>query len=231
MAFLSKTDYFSLAGSTLVCVSNSDGKTASVAEAKDQDGTIIASTVYGQTAAPSNSYVVKGTVTSTTTPIVLGGVTAVDGTSYVLGSFSINTSAGSPATVEASGEQVETSATTNCSYTVPTYSLAATHHAQILFGAFTLAGTGCYLQSANYTASVAITKATKEGECLAHDVSEGKIEAQITVNQTGTTAPTVTAGSGWTVTAPLACTNPDADYPSWTCTLTCYLEKDTPATA
>lgn len=230
MAFLTKTDYFSLAGTTLVCISNSDGATASVAEATDAEGTIVAHTVYGATSAPSNSYVVKGTVSSTTTPVTLGKVTTAGGKSFVLGSFSINTSAGSPATVEASGEEVEASATTNCSYTLPTYSLPVTHHAHILFDAFSIAGTGCHLQSANYSATVTITKATKEGACLAHDVSEGKIEAQITVNQTGSTEPTLTAGTGWTVTAPLACDNPDADYPTWSATLTHYLAKDTPTT-
>lgn len=227
MAFLTKTDFYSLAGNSLVCVSDSDGATASVAEATDSEGTIVASTVFGETSAPSNSYVVKGTVSSTTTPVVLGKVTTVGGKSFVLGSFSINTSAGSPATVEASGEQVEANATTNCSYTLPAFSLPVTHHAHILFGAFTVGGTGCHLQSANYTGSVTITKATKEGDCLAHDVSEGKIEAQISINQTGSTEPTLTAGTGWTVTAPLACDNPDADYPSWSATLTYYLAKDT----
>ena len=226
MAFQSKTDFYSLSGTSLVCVSGSDGATASVAEATDSEGTIVASTVYGETSAPSNSYVVKGTVSSTTTPVNLGKVTTVGGKSYVLGTFSIDTSAGSPATVEASGEQVEANATTNCSYTLPAFSLPVTHHAHILFDAFSLAGTGCHLQSANYSATAAITKATKEGACLAHDVSEGKIEAQITVNQTGSTEPTLTAGTGWTVTAPLACDNPDADYPSWTATLTYYLTKD-----
>lgn len=61
--------------------------------------------------------------------------------------------------------------------------------------------------------------------CLAHDVSEGKIECAATITQTGSTTPTVTAGTGWKITSPLACDNPDADYPSYSITLTKYLSR------
>lgn len=227
MAFQSKTDYFGLAGNGLICISDSDGRTASVAEAKDEAGTIVANTVYGEISNPSNSYVVKSTVASTATPIVLGSVHSVDGKSYVLNSVSINTTAGGAPTVEASGEQVETSATATCTYSVPAYSLPVTHHAQTLLSAFALgSGDGCYLQAANYSCTATVTKATKDGDCLAHDVSEGKIEAQLTINQTRSTEPSLSAGNGWVITSPLACDNPDSDYPSWSCTLTKYLAKD-----
>ena len=109
--------------------------------------------------------------------VVLGGVNG----DYVLGSFQINTSVANPPTIEASGEKCEANATKGCSYTVPTQSISKLHHAQILFGAFTLTGDGCYLSQANYTASATITKATKDGDCVAHDVSAGKIEASVTI--------------------------------------------------
>ena len=89
-----------------------------------------------------------------------------------------------------------------------------------------MGGTGCYLQSANYTAGGTISRATKDGETVAFDVVDGKLEVQLTIQQTGSTKPTVTAGSDWTITAPLTCSNPDADYPSWTCTLSRYLTHD-----
>ena len=101
------------------------------------------------------------------------------------------------------------------------------HHAQILWSAFTLGGEGCYLQSANYTAGGTISRATKNGETVAYDVTDGKLEAQITIQQTGSAAPTVTKGTGWEITAPLSCSSPDADYPTWSCTLSRYLEHDT----
>lgn len=92
-----------------------------------------------------------------------------------------------------------------------------------------MGGTGCYLQQANYTAGGTISRATKNGETISFDVVDGKLEVQVTILQTGATAPTITAGTNWTVTAPLTSSNPDADYPTWTCTLSRYLEHDAPA--
>lgn len=100
------------------------------------------------------------------------------------------------------------------------------HHAQILWSAFTLGGTGCYLQQANYTAGGTISRATKNGETVSYDVVDGQLTVNLTILQTDSTAPTVTAGSDWEITAPLNCSNPDADYPSWTCTLSRYLTHD-----
>lgn len=64
-----------------------------------------------------------------------------------------------------------------------------------------------------------MTKATKDGTALAHDVSQGKIECQISITQTGATEPTVTPGEAWYVSAPLTLDNPDSDYQTWSCTL------------
>lgn len=221
MAFVAKSDYFGLATTGLSCVSNADGKTASVAEGRDSEGTIVAWTVYGETSAPTNSYVVGGS-SNVSLSVTLGSVS----NDMCLNNFQIDTSVGNPPTVTASGEQVETGATANCTYTIPSATVSPLHHAQILFSMFSVSGDGCHLQSANYTASATLTKATKDGVCVAHDVSEAKIEAQVTVLQTSSTAPTVAAGTGCVMTAPLACTNPDADYPTWTCTITKYLTQD-----
>ena len=95
-----------------------------------------------------------------------------------------------------------------------------------MWSAFTLAGTGCYLQSASYTAGGTISRATKNGETVSYDVTDGQLTVNLTIIQTGSTAPTVTPGSDWVMTSPLNCSNPDADYPSWTCTLSRYLEHD-----
>lgn len=87
------------------------------------------------------------------------------------------------------------------------------------------------MQNANYTLQANIGKATVNGEPVASDVTEGMIEAQVTIMQTGDSTPTITmltgdVDYGWSITSPLACTNPDANYPTWTCTLTKYLQKD-----
>ena len=223
MAFLEKTDYFGLSGTALECTTSNDGASASVAEAKGADGSVVAHEVYGEALAPSCDYLLKADWTSAAGAVKLGSVKATGGKSVALASVAINTSAGSAPTVAASGEQVEDGATDGCLYEVPAFSLPKTHHAHILFGAFTLSGAGCHLTAANYTASAGITKATKEGAVLAHDVGEGKIEAVVTIVQTGAAAPSLAAGEGWSITSPLAMTNPDADYPTYSATLTHYL--------
>jgi hypothetical protein len=96
----------------------------------------------------------------------------------------------------------------------------------VLLSAFEYGGTGCFLTDASYTIQANIGKATVDGEPVASDVTEGMIEASLTFTQTGSAEPTLTAGSEWQVTSPLACTNPDANYPTWTATLTKYLQKD-----
>ncbi len=225
MAFIAKVDYFGLEGAALDCSASNDGKSASVAEAKGNDGSIVAHEVYGETIAPSCDYQMLGAWTSADDALALGTVKVTDGASVCLGEISINTAAGSPPTISASGEQVEQGATADCTYKLPGFTLAKTHHAQILFKCATLGGDGCHLSAANYTMSCSISKATVEGDCVTHDVVEGKIEAALTIVQTGTAIPTITAGEGWSVTAPLAGSNPDADYPTYSVTLTKYLSK------
>lgn len=65
MAFLPKTDYYSLAttGSGLVIISSEENKSASVAEAQNDKGDVVATYMYGITAAPSCSYVLNGVAT------------------------------------------------------------------------------------------------------------------------------------------------------------------------
>ena len=230
MSFIAKTDYFSLADTALACVASNDGASASVAEAKGENGEIVASTMYGETKSPSCDYVIKAAWTKAANAVKLGTVfgTVVK---IMLGSITINTQAGSAPTVSASGEQVEASATTGCTFPLPAISVPKSHHAHILFAAFQLGGTGCHLNAANYVASATITKATKDGDCVASDVIEGKIVVSITIVQTGSAEPTLTAGTGFDVTSPLSCSNPDADYPTWTATLTKYLAKTEPSSA
>lgn len=231
MSFKAKTDYFGLHdGTAVVITASNDGHSHSVAEAHGQDGSIVEADVYGDTMAPSCDYQLKAQLQTTKTGdvntlIKLGKIVEVDEKSFCLGNFSISTAAGSAPTISASGEQVEDDAAEGCLYEIPAFTLPITHHAQILFSAFALTGTGCHLQSADYTGSATISKATKEGVCLTHDVTEGKIECSISIMQVGNVAPTVTPGAGWKVTAPLDCSNPDSDHATYSMTLVKYLEK------
>ena len=238
-AFISKQDFFGIADgvadASLKILSSDDGRTAEVAEATGEDGSIVANNVYGEKLAPSCEYAMDGNIVADDGEIKLGAVTEItEGTvtRYIcLGSFEIGTSAGSAPTFSASGEEV--SANGSCTYSIPAFTLSKKHHAQILFGAFTYnktatnQATGVHLKSANYSCSCSITKGEKEGVCLTYDVVEGKIECTVEFVQTGSTKPVITNGTGWEITSPLACSNPDADWPSWSATLTYYLAKDT----
>jgi hypothetical protein len=240
-AFISKTDYFDLvttSNSKLACISADDGRSAEVAEATGEDGTIVANNVYGVKIAPSNEYQLKDSLTIAANTIKLGSVAEIENddetSNFVcLATFEIGTSAGSAPTISASGEEVEQDSTGYCTYSLPAFTLSKKHHAQILFGAFTYnktatnLPTGVHLKSANYSCSCSITKGEKEGVCLTHDVVEAKIECTVEFVQTGSTKPVITNGTGWEITSPLACSNPDADWPSWSATLTYYLVKDT----
>lgn len=226
--FISKTDYCGLTTgrSGIVCISSDEGKSASTAEAAGQDGSIVAYNVYGEKKDPSNEYRIKADTTFSN--LDLGAIVTHEGDSFRVNEYTINTSAGSAPTISASATQVEDNCTADCMYSIPEFELKRYHHAQVLFNAFTFTG-DAHLQSANYTMSCNVSQATKDGVCLANDVTEGKIECSIDFIQVGSTAPVVTAGTNWAITSVLTCSNPDADWPTWSCTLTMYLAKDTPS--
>jgi hypothetical protein len=230
MAFKEKKDWFGLAkeGTNLVAVGENDGATSQVVDVHDDKGSFILSTAYGETIAPSVDYKLKGTfkqVGDNVADIALGQVAPIDGNAVALVSLEISTGTGAEPTVAASGEQVQDGATTVCKYIIPPFELKPRHHAQILFDAFTVAGNGCHLQTANYSIACSVSKATKDGVCLAFDVIEGVIEASITIAQVGEEKPVLTPGDGWTVSGVLACENPDAAYPTWSATLKKNLAK------
>lgn len=231
MAFGTHTDYFSLAdGTALACKGDNENASAQVVEAPMNDkGEIPAHEVLETVRAPSCEYEMlaqwaRGSET-TPNPVKLGNVSTVDGMAFVLTGLTINTEAGKPPTISASGGQVKTGAAQGDVFDIPAFSIAFKHAAQKLWSAFTLAGTGCHLTTANYAASVTLSRGTVNGGTVSHDVTGGRIVATLTISQTGDTEPTITAGEGWSITAPLTKTNPDAQYPSWTCALTMYLQK------
>lgn len=225
MAFQEKTDYFGLATESggLVLTSSTENKSATVIQAHDEKGDVVAHEIVGETSAPSCTYVVKSdaTITGQKLGFASGG--------YVVSSISITTGAGTPPSITVTGEAVPASSHTDCYYDTPACTVEVCHHAQTLFSAFTLSGDGCYLTSANYTISGSLTKATKDGETIAYDIADGKIEAQVEIVQTGATEPTFEAGTGFTITSPLTKTEGDAAYPTWTATVTKNLTHHTAA--
>lgn len=147
---------------------------------------------------------------------------------FVINNVSISTSAGTPPTIQVSGEEVPNGSHCGCTYTSAEATVEVCHHAQTLFSAFTLSGTGFYLTSANYTIECGLTKATKDGETVAYDVSDGKITCSLTIQGTGGNGtPSITKGTGWEITSPLTMSNPDSGYETYTVTLTKNLTHDT----
>ena len=47
-------------------------------------------------------------------------------------------------------------------------------------------------------------------------MSDGEIVVSATIEQTGATAPTVTAADGWEISVPLSDSNPEEGYTQWT---------------
>lgn len=233
MSFKQKTDPYSIAdGTSLVVLSTTGGETASNAEAIGEDGSIVANTVYGATSAPSCDLALKSDLSKNAGDWKIGAVSTSNSKKYALGRITISTSAGAAPSISVSGEQVHNDAATGCYYPVPAFALSKKHHAQILFDAFSLGDVaGVHLVSANYEISGQISKVTKEGDCIAFDIVQGRIEVTVTLKQCGSTAPSLTAGTGFSITSPLAETNPDAEYPTFTATLVKYLAKSDAAAA
>lgn len=187
MSWQAKTDFFGLASQSngLEVTESNENKTASTAEGHNEKGDVVAFEVFGETMSPSNTYVLGKDLTLSSLPkcgAPIAGTGDYSGKKFTLGSLTISTSAGSPPNIQASGEEIPASTThSDCTYTFPSTTLKLCHHAQILWSAFTLGGTGCYLQSANYTAGGTISRATKDGATVSYDVTDGKLEVQVTI--------------------------------------------------
>lgn len=145
-----------------------------------------------------------------------------------------------------------------CTYTIFIYGLSPKRHAQILTFKFKNAeGTDIetcplvptdetsldyvddgYLTQSDYDITSTIGRATVNGDTVAVDVTEGQITCtftitgKITTTTSGTTAQvpdiTINEDDGWKITQPLTCTDPDANFPSWTIGCTYYLPKKDP---
>lgn len=235
MAFNTVTDFYGLAdGTMLACKASNENAGAQLVEAPMNDrGDIPAHEVLETVRNPSCDYEMlaawaRGAET-TPNPVQLGGLSQLDGKAFVLSNLTISTGAGSAPSISASGGQVNDGAAEGDVYDIPAFSVAFKHTAQILWGAFTVGGTGCHLTQANYTASVTLSRGTVNGSTVSHDVQAGRITAAITISQVGDTAPTLTPETGWSVTSPLTKNKSDAQYPVWTAALTKYLTKKIPA--
>lgn len=214
MSLSTKIDYFDLEDSVIAvkgaAVRNKDYAVKSTAV--NERGDIIARDLAGLRESPTVDYnvIAAGNIAPN-----LGQVNTLSDVVYCLNRVEVKTSAGSAPIVSAGGESLQDGATVSSTYDLGSIALSPRHKAQILFAAFTLSGSGCSLTECSAVASCTITRATKDGATLAHDVSGGTVVITGKVVQTGATAPTITAASGFTLTVPPTEENPDEGQTTW----------------
>lgn len=223
MPLPTKTDFVGLATTGLELRDNGLGKSATFLEKTGANGAYVAAELFGAVAAPTCDYAITGSLSAFTKN--LGQVYSSTTEKYALQSITINTSAGGEPTVSASAVQIEDGASrTVCVFATPSVSLSPAYHA-LDFGAFSYTESSTLaLQSSTLTAEATINTSTINGEPKASDATAGKATVSATFwNNSDTTAPSVTEGSGWTQSAPFTCTGADGDFFTWTVSYTKHL--------
>ena len=213
--FSAPVEYFGQGTSTVIGLkSSTENRDYAVKQtATDERGDIVARDLAGERISPSAVYNV---IAAGELSLVLGSVNTVETMAVVLLGCEISTGAATPPEVTLSGESIQSGGAASSTITLPAIALSPRHKAQILAGAFTLTGAGCNLTSCSLSARANITRATVEGETVAHDVSGCEMVVTGTIIQIGAAAPTIEAGDGWTLTTPKSKANPDEGYIEWT---------------
>ncbi len=231
MSFPVITDPYGLAdGTTIAITGYNENKSASLLEKTGQCGAIAFSMVYGETSAPSCDGKVITDFSWTEGQHSFGDVTESDSKKFGLEQFVIKTAAGAEPTLSWSGKQLHATAATKNKFKIPAFSLSGDYCAQILFSAFTITeAAGIFLAAADYTCKANLGPKTKDGDIIGFDVTEGKIEAALTITSTDGSLPVLTAGTGWIIQQPLTKARTDSDVAEYTCTLSLALAKTVPA--
>ena len=222
MSWNSKTDYCGLAvEGKIILKSATQNRTGQYLEKPGSKSAICATKPFGAASAPSCDYAIKGSKSFAAGDIKLGAVTTVDGTRYALASVRYECGADTEPTYTGTAQEIEaTSDGTQRTFDVPAFSISPDEAAEIIMSAAPLTGTGCELTRCTMEASAYIKLHTVNGVIVSSDVTAGHVVVSLEILQSGDTEPTVTAGSGWDISSPLTCTDPDADFPTWSCELT-----------
>ena len=234
MPIPAKTDYCGLAttfANSLVTVDDAENLGPSKYQPQGQDGSFIATEVYGEDAAPTNSYKLKADIDADAGDLVLNSVVTIDNKKYALEQVSISTSGGSAPTIQATCKRVEPGATdaANCLYEIPAFKLLTKQHAQDIFSALTLTGSGCVFTQLDAVIGCTVNPESANGIIIASDANSGVITVSGTILQSGSTAPTLAAASGWVITQVPNCTNPENQYKSYAFEAQLILAKTAPS--
>lgn len=222
MSWNSKTDYCGLAvEGKIIIKSATQNKSGQYLEKLGKSGAICATKPFGEASAPSCDYAIKGAKSFAAGDIKLGAVTTVDGKRYALASVRYESGADVEPTFTGTAQEIEaTSDGTQRTFDVPAFAVSPDEAAEIVMSAATVGGTGCELTRCTMEASANVKPHTVNGVIVSSDVTAGHVVVSLEILQSGDTEPTVTAGSGWDISSPLTNTDPDAEFPTWSCELT-----------
>jgi len=238
MSWETKTDYCGVAVANKLTVKTAaPNKTAQYLEKHGRTGGYAATKVFGERMSPANTYTVEDDVTITGGK--LGNVVTADQKKFALESVKWSTGADQEPTVDASSKQVSDTQSLGNYFEIPEFTISPDHVAQIpsfkfpvpqgqtaaSVPAFSISGENCELTACSGEVSCSVKTNDKNGLPKTLDVTNGHIVVEITIGQYGETAPTITEASGWDVSSPLTCDEPDSDMPTWKATLTHPLTK------
>lgn len=219
MSWDSKTDYCGLAVANKVVIkSSSMNRTGQYLEKVGKSGAICATKAFGTIDAPSCDFAIKTENTYST--LKLGAVTTVDNKRYALQSVHYENGAAQEPVLSATAQQIEDlSDGTTRTFDIPSFTVSPDEAAEMVMSAATVGGTGCELTKVTMDASANVNNHPVNGVPVASDVTQGHVTVAVEILQTSTTEPTLTAGTGWDISSPLTCDDPDADLPVWKATL------------
>lgn len=232
MALLNKIDYWGLSASGFEVESTSENKAVGfTAEARGENGFLVALEVGGERIAPTVNYIATNDVDIAS--VKLGEVKTIGGKQLALGSLTITTGAGEPVRATATGSQIEDGGEEHCTATLSGIALSPLFHAQT-FGLFSY--TNGQLTNSTLNVEGTVATAEKDGVIVASDLVGASIRVSgtlIGVTDAGAIAtPTLSVGTpsgnvlSGVITQPLTLDNPNGDYPSYNFEITFGLKAD-----
>lgn len=217
MSWDAKTDYCGLDGSPLKIKSSTENRSGQYLEKAGASGAICATKAYGSIAAPSCDYAI---IAAGNVAVQLGGVETVGGHRYALQYVKYENGAAQEPTFTATAQQIEDSSDgTTRKFESVSIPVSPDEAAAMLLSAATLSGSGCELVKCTLILECSVNNHPVNGVPVASDAVEAHATVEIEILQTSTTEPTLAAGTGWDISSPLTCTDPDSDMPTWTATM------------
>lgn len=228
MSWETKTDYCGLGiANAIMCKVSSDGKTGQYLEKIGENGAIVATRAFGIVGNPSNEYTIVASHSYAANAIKLGSVVAQESKKYALAGVHYKKVAGAEPTLSAESVQIEDGAAVSgfAYFGLPAFAVSPEEIAEDAMDSFTLTGADCALIECGFDATAEVKPHNVNGYPVASGISAGKIVVSASIGQYGSVAPTLVAKSGWEVSSPLACDDPDSDFPTWKVSLTKPLTK------